>query len=122
MIGQRKRHHSSMRVFVRADVWYYDTLTRHWHTSVSCQAQFHLLTKCSFLSSFSMTVVSCGSLAPVAHALYDVPEETTYMTNITYDCEEGYKRGVGGDWTRTCLENKQWNGTPPVCLGQCVRA
>ncbi|KAK2153589.1 hypothetical protein NP493_2290g00000, partial [Ridgeia piscesae] len=61
-------------------------------------------------------IVSCGSLAPVAHALYDVPEETTYMTNITYDCEEGYKRGVGGDWTRTCLENKQWSGTPPVCL------
>ncbi|KAK2174780.1 hypothetical protein NP493_778g04049 [Ridgeia piscesae] len=40
----------------------------------------------------------------------------TYMTSITYDCEEGYKRGVGGDWTRTCLENKQWSGTPPVCL------
>ncbi|KAK2160376.1 hypothetical protein NP493_1655g00005 [Ridgeia piscesae] len=38
------------------------------------------------------------------------------MTNITYDCEEGYKRGVGGDWTRTCLENKQWSGTPPACL------
>ncbi|KAK2172864.1 hypothetical protein NP493_923g00015 [Ridgeia piscesae] len=61
-------------------------------------------------------IVSCGSLASVAHALYEVPEETTYMTNITYDCEEGYKRGVGGDWTRTCLENKQWSGTPPVCL------
>ncbi|KAK2174775.1 hypothetical protein NP493_778g04036 [Ridgeia piscesae] len=61
-------------------------------------------------------IVSCGSLAPVAHALYDVPEETTYMTGITYHCEEGYKRGVGGDWTRTCLENKQWSGTSPVCL------
>ncbi|KAI0236130.1 P-selectin, partial [Lamellibrachia satsuma] len=59
-------------------------------------------------------IVSCGSVAPVAHALYDVPEETTYMTTITYDCQEGYKRGVG-NWTRTCLENKQWTGTPPMC-------
>ena len=24
----------------------------------------------------------------------DVPEETTYMTTITYDCQEGYKHGL----------------------------
>ena len=66
-----------------------------------------------------LSVVSCGSVAPVAHALYDVPEETTYMTSITYDCQEGYKRGVG-NWTRTCLENKQWTGIPPMCEGLCV--
>ncbi|KAI0236128.1 Sushi, von Willebrand factor type A, EGF and pentraxin domain-containing protein 1 [Lamellibrachia satsuma] len=59
-------------------------------------------------------IVSCGSLAPVAHAFYVVPEETIYMTTITYDCQEGYKRGVG-NWTRTCLENKQWTGIPPMC-------
>ena len=54
----------------------------------------------------------------MAHALYVGPEETIYMTTITYDCQEGYKRGVG-NWTRTCLENKQWTGTPPMCEGQC---
>ena len=80
----------------------------------------HTNTSSLMFNACPLTVVSCGSLAPVAHALYDIPEETTYMTSITYDCEEGYKRGVGGDWTRTCLENKQWSGTPPVCLGQCV--
>ncbi|KAI0230316.1 hypothetical protein LSAT2_019315 [Lamellibrachia satsuma] len=36
------------------------------------------------------------------------------MTTITYDCQEGYKHGVG-NWKRTCLENKQWTGTPPMC-------
>ena len=66
-----------------------------------------------------LSVVSCGSVAPVAHALYDVPGETTYMTSITYDCQEGYKRGVG-NWTRTCLENKQCTGIPPMCEGLCV--
>ena len=25
----------------------------------------------------------------------DVPEETTYMTTITYDCQEGYKQWTG---------------------------
>ena len=54
----------------------------------------------------------------MTHALYDVPEETSYMTTITYDCQEGYKRGVG-NWTRTCLKNKQWTGIPPMCEGQC---
>ena len=37
----------------------------------------------------------------------DVPEETTYMTTITYECQEGYKRGVG-NWKRTCLENNYY--------------
>ena len=35
----------------------------------------------------------------------DVPEETTYMTTITYDCQEGYK---------------QWTGIQPMCEGQCA--
>ena len=49
----------------------------------------------------------------------DGAEETTYMTTITYDCQEGYKRGVG-NWILTCLENKEWTGIPPICEGQCA--
>ena len=84
-----------------------------------CPASNVIFKQTSTVCVVPLSVVSCGSLAPVAHSLYDVPEETTYMTTITYDYQEGYKRGVG-NWKRTCLENKQWTGTPPMCEGQCV--
>ncbi|KAK2149960.1 hypothetical protein NP493_2875g00011, partial [Ridgeia piscesae] len=64
----------------------------------------------------SCTVVSCGPPAPVANTHATMPDETVFMSNITYECKAGYKAMPGGDWTRQCQEDKRWSGTAPICI------
>ncbi|KAI0220809.1 CUB and sushi domain-containing protein 1 [Lamellibrachia satsuma] len=59
-------------------------------------------------------IVSCGPLAPVAHALVSTTEEA-YMTNVTYTCLPGFKPVAGGEWTRQCQADRRWSGTSPIC-------
>jgi len=47
-----------------------------------------------------------------------MPDETVFMSNITYECKAGYKAMPGGDWTRQCQEDKRWSGTAPICIGK----
>ncbi len=64
-----------------------------------------------------VSVVSCGSPAPVANAIVSTTDDA-YLTEVTYQCRPGFKREAGGDWTRQCQADKRWSGTPPTCSGK----
>ena len=37
----------------------------------------------------------------------------TFESTVTYTCEPGYT--LHGDNTRTCMANKRWSGSAPIC-------
>ena len=46
----------------------------------------------------------------------DMTADFEFMTTATYSCDTGYAL-VGGDIMRTCVGDREWNGTAPICDG-----
>ena len=57
--------------------------------------------------------VYCGNPGRVAHAT-STDMHFNFKDTIVYECEAGNGL-VSGDLQRTCGENGQWSGSPPVC-------
>ena len=66
----------------------------------------------------------CEELAPPLNGAIDYTSEMTplfsYLTNVTYSCEVGF-RLIVGDRVRTCVGSAsgpgEWSGTVPICEG-----
>ncbi|XP_063415983.1 CUB and sushi domain-containing protein 3-like [Mytilus trossulus] len=59
-------------------------------------------------------IVTCPGLADVKFANITNETGSNYQDTITYACITGYKL-TSGSLTRQCMDDKTWNGSPPVC-------
>lgn len=64
------------------------------------------------------TKVTCQNLSPVAFTTISSQTGTKYLDTLTYTCNTGFEL-TSGNLVRTCKENKNWSGNPPVCTITC---
>ena len=71
----------------------------------------YLQTKTIFI--WHMFILGCAKLAAPSNGLVTYPIGTTYRSVARFSCQPGYT--LVGVVERTCMEDKSWNGTYPVC-------
>ena len=57
--------------------------------------------------------VSCGALPVISHTS-NRNTGTVFPESIIYTCLSGYEQ-TSGNSVRTCQDDKNWTGSPPVC-------
>ena len=69
------------------------------------------------LNLFSVSAPTCKQ---PEHGLFATREgnnfEYPYLSNVIYKCNSGFILEEG-DLVRTCQENGEWDGDPPLCVG-----
>ena len=60
--------------------------------------------------------VDCGQPVDHPHAVTEVTS-TTYLSHVTYNCEEGYER-ERETVTSTCREDGQWTNVDASCTSK----
>lgn len=58
--------------------------------------------------------IQCGFPADIVNGNYQLLNDSvSYMSQVVYDCEEGYK--LIGRAQLTCDLDERWDGPPPRC-------
>ena len=64
---------------------------------------------------FTALAISCEVPVTPENSIL-VNAETVLEGSLSYECISGYRLASGSN-SRTCLSNRSWTGTPPVCIG-----
>ncbi|XP_052078238.1 sushi, von Willebrand factor type A, EGF and pentraxin domain-containing protein 1-like isoform X2 [Mytilus californianus] len=109
-------------VSVQTGSKYLDTITYTCNTGYEL-ASGNLVRKCKEGKNWDgspplCTKVTCPSLAPVVFTTIYSQTGAKYLDTLTYTCNTGFEL-TSGNLVRTCKENKNWSGKPPVCTITC---
>ena len=72
---------------------------------------------CIVVTTFSISVVNCGTLTDPPNGMVTLTN-TTFGGTATYSCNTGYT--LSGDMTRMCGADGNWTGSEPNCVGECL--